>query len=170
MRRAFVACVLASLAIGSLVGPVAARPPGTVEGPPDSVVDFGADEVCPFDVRIEAWSNERATDGVDGAGNPRTVITGNALNRLTNLEADTTLILGNGGRVEVLDPGDGTIQLSVSGRTLFYFLPGDATPTGVGPGLVLIVGRAAVVLDLEADLVTSFLFQGSARDLCAELT
>jgi aspartate/methionine/tyrosine aminotransferase len=67
-------------------------------------------------VRLEAWSNERVTEGADRLGNPRTVITGNAIDRVTNLDEPASLVVGNGGRVQITDPGDELIL-----QTPYYF-------------------------------------------------
>ena len=169
MRRLLLPGVLASLALAAFVGPVTARPPNSTASPPDSVDEFDAGVVCDFAVRLEGWSNERVVFGEDGNGNPRLVVTGNALTRVTNLDGDGSVVLGTGGRVVVTDPPDGTSRLHAGGRTLFFFFPGDANPVGEGHGLFLVIGRASQVLDLTANVVTSFEHQGPVRDICAEL-
>jgi hypothetical protein len=170
MRRVIVAGVIATLALASFAGPAAAVPPDPPATPPDSVQEFPAEVVCDFAVRLEAWSNERVTEGADRLGNPRTVITGNAIGRLTNVDDPASLVVVTAGRVQITDPGDDTLRFEVSGRTLFYFLPQDVNPLGGHGGLFLVTGHAQQVLDLSVDAVTEFTYGGTVRDLCAELS
>ena len=101
----------------------------------------------------------------------RIVVTGNARTRVTRLDpGGSSLTVVTAGRVVISDPGDGTSRLRSSGRTLFYFFPGDQNPIGVGNGLFLVGGRAQQTLDLSEDVVTAFSYRGTVRDLCAELS
>jgi hypothetical protein len=165
MRRIILAGVVATLALSMLAAPVAAAAPAP-SGPSDATDEFDAGVVCSFPVRLEGWSNEKVRF------DERTVVTGNALTRVTRLGGGSgeSLLIRTGGRVVITEPGDGTSRLRAAGRTLFFFFPGDQNPTGEGNGLFLVSGRVAQTLDLSDDVVTRFAYRGTIRDLCAELS
>jgi hypothetical protein len=164
MVRSLIASVLAVIAMLGVVGPAAAS-----TSAPDSVADYNAGEVCPFAVRLEDWTNSSTWTVVDRQGQVRTINVGRSRTRITNIAAHRSITVEYASTLVYWEPGDGTFRLISTGRQLFYFLEGDRTPTGEGPGLFLVQGTASEILDDATGIVTHFTYRGSARDMCARL-
>jgi hypothetical protein len=164
MGRRRIALLLAIGLLFVLVPSAAAKQ----QAPSHNVIEFGAGEVCAFPISIEDWSWTR-TKTVVRNGQEYTVIVGPALNLVTNLDTGAKTKVRTSGRVVIWEPGDGTQRTRATGRTLFYFFPGDKNPRGEGNGLYLAIGRARQTLDLGSNVVTRFHLSGRSRDICARI-
>ena len=168
MHRVVAACALGVLLVASVAAPVAAAPTKVTSGPPDVTDEFAAGDVCGFTLRLEGWTFEHVTEGEDAQGNPRIVVTGGGITRITNVDTSASVIRRTQGRVVITDFADEE-TLSFAGRQLLYFFPGDVGPAGTDGGLFLMTGRVHEVLDFESFLITSFRYAGRYEDLCALL-
>ncbi len=168
MRRVLSAMALGIVLLAFVAAPVVAAPTKVTSGPPDVADEFPAGAVCGFTLRLEGWNSEHVTEGEDGDGNPRIVVTGGGITRITNVDSSASVIRRTQGRVVITDFADEE-TLSFAGRQLLYFFPGDVGPTGTDGGLFLMTGRVHEVLDFESFLITSFRYAGRYEDLCALL-
>src|SRR5215208_378456 len=90
MRRNVLATLSAILLIAMLAGPAVAKAPKPMP-PPDSSDIYPAGLVCPFQVRLDGWSNEKVKVIVDRQCTERMVVTGSARTLVTDTETGDSL-------------------------------------------------------------------------------
>lgn len=131
------------------LGPVS----GTLEG------------VCPFAVGITELQNSQVvTIFSDG----RTIITGGFKLRLTNLTTGEFRDVNAPGKVTLIPNPDGTLTTVGTGRTLFYFLPGELGPGEPGAFFYL-SGRIVEVTTPDYSQFFSVQHEGTTENLCVTM-
>lgn len=166
LRRAVVVGLAVAL-LGLIVGSTAAlgaKPDRSPYNP--GPLDLPAGFACPFDIRIETVSGE-LTETIFSNGSVH--YTGSRHERVTNLDTGASVTVPTSGRARFTFPDDGVVRFQASGRTLFYFFPGDVGPFGpVGDNGALYYVQGGVDEILEGDdfVVTSFEWGGRATELC----
>lgn len=165
MRARILRPMLAGLMVVAVMVPsVAAAPP--TSGPPMSEIEWEAGLTCSFTVLAQDWSRARESTRGD-----TTRYIGPATTRLTNVDHpdQSSVTVKTGGQVRIQDLGDGSQRIGASGTTLFFFFPGDVTPTGGDAGgWFLISGEVSETLSADG-FITELTLRGSYRDLCAEI-
>jgi hypothetical protein len=118
MRRLLL--VLLTGIIGASVAPAAAAPPDRFKL--DSGGTFTLPGFCDFDVEIdEVRVQGNSIDFFDNDGVPtRSILNGNFVSRITNLETEESLLLNISGQFIFTSNPDGTLTLTAHGRNLFY--------------------------------------------------
>lgn len=121
--------------------------------------------VCPFDVGATELQNSQViTTFSDG----RTIITGGFKLRLTNLSTGEFRDFNAPGKITLIPNADGTLTTIGTGRTLFYFLPGDLGPGEPGR-LFYLSGRIVEVTTPDYSQFFSVEHEGTTEDLCVSL-
>lgn len=160
LRSWLFVCLVAVGAVGATSALAQAGP--EKEPLPFEPTEFAAGEVCPFAIRIESVANN-ATIKVFASG--REIITGRLTLRLTNLEADRSIVVNASGPVTATPLEDGMVGVVARGRTLLWFFERDVG----GARLILTTGRVVEVFDLETDTIVSHQLRGRETDVCARL-
>jgi hypothetical protein len=164
MRR-LVALLLPALLLVLLPTSVARADPPVRE--PLPLEDFTLVGNCDFDVFFHVVeNNEFITTYFDSDGNPiRQIITGRFVVELTNLDT------GESNVYQVSGPGfitffeDGSVDFVLGGRSLLFFLPGDAPDL---PLLFVNSGQVILHIDQEGNLTMEQV--GNIEDVCAALS
>lgn len=160
LRLSLFACLLV---IGTLAASSALAQQGPEKEPfPFEPVEFAAGEVCPFAIGLESVTSNATLKTFP---NGREMITGRLTVRITNLDADRSIVVNASGPLTVTPLANDRIQIVARGRNLLWFFERDV----VGPALLLTTGRVVEVLDLEEDIIVSFQHRGGETDLCAAL-
>ena len=148
----------------------AAKPDRTVFGPssPDTIpAGFG----CSFDVGFQPSDDAFRIVTVFSDG--RTVTIGHGRPTLTNLDTGESYVQTSRYKAtETYNPESNDVLIEVSGRIYLQFFPGDQGPSGtVGANgaLFAVAGHAALTVDLDTFVYTSFSLDGQSLDLCAAI-
>lgn len=151
------------LVLALLLAPGALAQKGPQKEPlPLEPLEFAAGEVCSFAVAIESVANKEVVKTLPGG---REAINGRLTLRVTNLDANRSVVVNASGPGTITELGDDRIRMVFRGRTLLWSFERDVT----GAGLFLTSGRVVGVLDLATDTVVSQQHRGHAVDLCARL-
>jgi hypothetical protein len=149
--------------LAALLAPGALAQKGPQKEPlPFEPMEFAAGEVCPFAVKIESVANKEMTKTLP---NGRQVINGRLTLRVTNLDANRSMVVNASGPGTITELENDRIRMVFRGRNLLWSFERDVT----GAGLFLTTGRVVGVLDLGTDTVVSHQHKGRATDLCARL-
>jgi len=160
---ALLAAIVLSVAFAQ---PALADPPTrepAVVGP----ISFAALEVCPFPVSLAPVGDRRPkiTTFADG----RQIITGFFGARVTNDATGESIVLNNSGPAFITPNPDGTVTVKVTGRSLFYFFPGDLGPGQPG-ALLNMTGLVVETLPADFSAILSFTHTGgTTENLCETL-
>jgi hypothetical protein len=122
---------------------------------------------CAFDVQLspEPGSNFSQKAFSDG----RFVVTGSGRDRVTNLETGESVVLHTSGQARFTENGSEQ-GIELRGHNIIYLFPGDDGPFGTvdEPGaLYFFKGRVSEILDLDANVITSFTWGGHVTELCS---
>ena len=126
--------------------------------------EFCPASIAPTGVSVEVVGGNHAFSQFE---NGVSTVTGRHVDRFTNLDNGTSVILELQGRTVVVPHGDGTSHATLTGVLGFNFYPGD-----VGPG-DMTVGRTYVFtgsVDLDFDssgVVVAFSSNARMVDVCA---
>ena len=168
LRSALIGVTLAALALAGGTAALAAKPDKSPFEPEPLVLPAGL--ACDFDVRLSPEPGSNFTEKVFSDG--RFVVTGSGADRLTNLDTGKSIVLHTSGQARFTEHGSEQ-GIEVQGHNIIYLFPGDEGPFGTvaEPGaLYFFKGRVTEILDLEANLITSFEWSGSATELCSLLS
>lgn len=103
-------------------------------------------------------------------GGTRVLTTGGYKSTLTNLDTGKTLDVSFFGALRMAIQPDGSAQLAVSGRQMWWFTDADeAAMWGLEPGIYFITGKVTAVVDENFVTIAPATVRGTVRDLCAEL-
>jgi len=164
-----VSVALAALALAGGTGALAAKPDkGPFEAEP---LVLPAGLACEFDVQFSpepgsTFSQKEFSDG-------RFVVTGSGQDRVTNLENGRSIVLHTSGQAAFKPLSESETRIELSGHNIIYLFPGDEGPFGTvdEPGaLYFFKGRVSEILDLEANVITSFESSGHGTELCSLLS
>jgi hypothetical protein len=155
---------LAALVVATFAPAALAEGP-TREPLPSDPLEFPAGLVCPFPVLIEAATNKQTITTFPSG---RVMITGAFRGRVTNLASGESLELNMPGPAVLTTNEDGTISLKATGRTLFFFFPGDLG-SGQPGALLSLSGHVEEVLTGDFSAVISFDHVGTSENLCETL-
>ena len=163
MRRVLLVLLTGALAVSA--SPAAGAPPERFKLEPAGA--FTLPPVCEFDVEMEeirVHGNSLSFFDKTGA-ETRSLLNGNFVSRLTNLETGKSLVLNISGQFTFTSNPDGTLTLTAHGRNLFFT---DAPE----PFLVFHGGRAVLTLTFtEESLELVFVeTSGLSREMCAALS
>ena len=89
---------------------------------------------------------------------------------MTNLESGESIVLHTSGQAAFKPVSESETAIEPSGHNIVYLFPGDEGPSGTveEPGaLYLFKGRVSEILDLEANLITFFMWGGRLTELCS---
>ena len=151
---------------------VAFAPPA-LAAPPDRTpavaepITFEAGEVCPFPVSLAPVGDRRQkiTTFADG----RQIITASFRARVTNEDTGRSIVVNNSGPASITPNPDGTVTVKVTGRSLFYFFPGDLGPGQPG-ALLYMTGLVVETLPADFSAILSFTHTGgTTENLCETL-
>ena len=162
MRR--LPLVLLTAVLAASAAPAAAAPPERFKLEPAGA--FTLTGLCDFEVEIEdvrVHGNSIVffdTDGVE----TRTILNGNFVSRLTNLETGKSLLLNISGQFTFTSNPDGSLTLTAHGRNLFF--TGDPEPFLVFHG-----GRAVLRATFTEETFELVFVEtsGTSTDMCAVL-
>lgn len=168
---ALVVILVAGLSL--IVAPTASatQPTRTVITPADYVVPAGFG--CAFDVQVHHEAGYRVIRFEFSDGRLMFIVNGERT--LTNLETGAMLTWQNDfQRTEVSDPATNDMLIENSGRAALLFWPGDVDHTGqvVGDSGAWygFVGHVEATIDGGTYVLTNTAQNGTAIDLCAELS
>ena len=168
LRSALIGVTLMAIALVGGTAALAAKPDKSpFEG---EVLELPAGSACSFDVQLSPepgskFSQKEFSDG-------RFVVTGSGADRVTNLENDKSIVLHTSGQARFTETGSEQ-AIDVRGHNIIYLFEGDEGPFGTveAPGaLYFFNGSVSEILDLEANLITSFEWSGTATELCSLLS
>ena len=128
---------------------------------------FAAGEACPFMLHTELVGGNQVLTFFD---NDRFHATGRHVDRLTNLESETSIRLDLQGSVDAVPTADGGSIIRGSGITGFVFLPGDARPGDTENSRFYLVTGTFTATSDPSGVLTSFTSAGNIQDVCAMLT
>jgi hypothetical protein len=121
MRRAAALAVGLTFALVAVGSAWADKPTRAPIGPANGILEG----VCSFPVEATELQNSQViTTFSDG----RTIITGGFKLRLTNLITGTSRDFNAPGKITLIPNADGTLTTIGTGRTLFFFFPGNLGP------------------------------------------
>jgi hypothetical protein len=123
---------------------------------------FVAGQVCDFPVTIES---ARQAEILKTFSNGRQLITGAAVNRVTN-DATHRSVLVNASGPGTLTTANGILTITARGRSMWFFFPGDL---GAGePGaLILVTGLTVETVNAETGAIIQFSHpQGTTENFC----
>ena len=166
MSRRLAVSVVALAAVLSAGTASAAKP----ERLPFTYEPFALDaqQGCAFPIELGPEPGSRYAQTAFGDG--RLVTTGSGADRATNLDTLASVSFRTSGKATFTTLPNGDQRLQLSGRSMFYFFPGDQGPFGeVGPNgaLYYLVGHVDETLDPETGFtVTSFEWGGQATEVC----
>jgi hypothetical protein len=121
--------------------------------------------VCPFPVGAEEIKNSQVvTIFSDG----RTIITGGFKLRLTNLATGESRDFNAPGKITLIPNADGTLTTIGTGRTLFYFFPGELGPGEPG-ALFYQSGRTVELTTPDYSQFFSVEHEGTRENLCVTM-
>ena len=164
-RRTFIATMLTLALLALIVSPVAAAGPERSKIPAWTV-DFPSGTLCEFAVR---W--DFPADGTELVfpvrpnGDQLVRSVGRLRGTITNLDADRSVTVRGGYRLDLLFHANGTIDVVGSGTIVAGYFPTDAG----GPSMWFFRGRFHDEVDATFT-ATAHSFRGSATDLCAALS
>lgn len=159
--------------VGLAPAVLAAKPTRIVdEGPTDPFV-IPAGENCEFDVGFVGSDN--AGGATIDFGDGRLAAFGHGEPTFTNL--DTGAVYDDWTSqyrtLETYEPVTNEVIGQTSGRIWTTFWPGDAGPSGVvgeAGAFFGFVGNVEITMDADTFVFTSFSLDGTATDICAELS
>jgi hypothetical protein len=160
MRHRAALAALVFLVLGVVAAAASAAPPTREPAPPPPGTHVPITGVCPFDVDLLFLTNkERITTFSSGSQ----IVTGQLSARVTNVESGKSIDLQISGPVFT---GVDSNVVTLNGRSLLYFLPGDL---GAGKPGVLLLTSGPVVVTLGATSITIDSRSAAVTDLCAAL-
>ena len=162
-----VGAVALMLGCAVVLGPDAsASKPFRFPAPIGNSNTFPAGDVCPFTLRTElVGGNQVFTLFDDG----RFHATGRHLDRITNVDAGTSIRLDLQGSFDSVPTADGGSILRGSGITSFEFSPGDAGPGNTQTGRMYLFTGDFVATSDPSGAITGFTSTGRSQDVCAML-
>jgi hypothetical protein len=162
MRRATLV-LFAAFVVGSAAPASAARPIHIKLEPSAHFIMTGA---CPFGFElIELRVHGNLLDFVDKAGEfRRTIIAGNFVIGITNLETNKSLTLNISGQFIMTPTPDGSLTLAAHGRNLFFTIDPESFT-------VLHRGRAVLTATASGELLALVFneLNGQSVDICQAL-
>jgi hypothetical protein len=149
-----------------------AKPTRTTATPEDQFLPAGF--ACSFDVLETAGEDGEGRLMITEFSDGRTQIIGHGTAHLINLETEASIDRKARAKItETYDPATNDVFVNISGRLFIQFFPGDQGPFGEvqSPGALLgLIGHFQYTFDLDSFLITSFSLDGTATDLCAQLS
>ena len=172
MRRlvslAVALCLLAVLAAPAAAG---GKPQKTNIGPTILTADDLAG-TCDFPVQVVDTfaSSSEFVYPTRANGDQLVKYTGGFRSVVTNLDTGSSIDVTYFGRLTYLFKTDGTVDVSLGGKALFW-TTADDTLSSIGQGLWMIIGHMTTTLDAETFLVLEpEQLKGRVVDLCAALS
>lgn len=158
--------LLAVLALSVSGSQAALADPPTREPLVADPLSFGAGEVCSFPLTLSA---ERNRQQIISFSDGRINIVGSFWTRVTNDATGESIILNTSGPGFITPNPDGTVTLKVTGKSLFYFFPGDLGPGQPG-ALLNMTGLVVETLPADFSAILSFTHTGgTTENLCETL-
>ncbi len=149
--------------LAALLAPGALAQQGPQKEPLENEpLEFAAGEVCPFAVKLEPVANKEM---IKTFPNGRQMINGRLTARVTNLDANRSMVVNISGPGTFTELENDRLRLVLRGRNLLFSFESDV----LGAGLFLTTGRVVAVLDLATETIVSHQHRGRAIDLCARL-
>ena len=122
--------------------------------------------VCSFPVRLDAVANHQT---VTVFSNGKTVVTGNFVARVTNLDNGKSVTLEASGPLFFTPNADGTTTVKGTGTNIWYFLA-NQTAAGAPGAVYLVRGLSSEVVDATGTPITgTFTHSGYIESLCDTL-
>ena len=121
--------------------------------------------VCGFAVDVTLpTNNEFITKFSSG----KQIITGSLFATLTNAETQKSITVNISGPGTIVTDANGITTFTLTGRSLFFFAPGQLGPGEPGM-LILTSGPATLVFDQGGNILSFDRTSASVQDLCAVL-
>lgn len=162
MRRYAAVFVVAVAALAAAPEAVGDRP--VREALPAAPFTLDA-SVCGFAVDVAFPTNK---EFITTFSNGKQIITGALFATLTNTETQKSITVNISGPGTIVTDANGITTLRGSGRSIFFFLPGQLGPGEPGI-LILTSGPATLVFDQSGNILSFDRTSASVQDLCPVL-
>jgi len=161
VKRFAVTLVAALVALAP--APVAAERPAR-EGLPAAPFTLDA-SICGFAVDLAFPTNR---EFITTFSNGKQIITGSLFVTLTNEQNHKSLTINISGPGSIVTDANGNTTLTLSGRSLIFFFPGQLGPGS--PGLLILTsGPVTIVSDPTGNIVSFDRTSASVQDMCSAL-
>lgn len=121
--------------------------------------------VCGFAVDFTFPTNR---EFITTFSNGKQIITGALFATLTNTESQKSITVNISGPTKIVTDANGITTFTLSGRSLFFFLPDQLGPGEPGI-LILTSGPATLVVDQSGNILSFDRTSASVQDLCPVL-
>jgi hypothetical protein len=162
MRRNVAILLVAVAALAGAPGALGERP--VREALPNEPFTLDA-SVCGFAVDFTFPTNR---EFITTFSNGKQIITGALFATLTNTESQKSITVNISGPGTIVTDANGITTFTLTGSSLFFFLPGQLGPGEPGI-LILTSGPATLVFNADGDILSFSRTSANVQDLCPVL-